>query len=332
MMVDGRWDAADGGTTTDATGDWQRRRSVLRNWITADGAPGRAGEGGFAAEPGRYHLYVAINCPWAHRALLTRVIKRLEGLIDISVALPKRSTEGWVFGDEAPFRDGLFGASALHEIYARGGDSYTGRVTVPVLWDKGSARIVSNESADIVTMLNAAFAGIAPKSADLRPVRLSDQIDAWNSRIYEAFNNGVYRAGFASSQAAYETAARGVFEAMDALEARLGQSPFIAGDVITEADVRLFPTLARFDVAYNTAFRCNLRRLQDYPRLWLFARRFYHMTGVAETVDFDIYKRGYFSVSEKRNSLGIVHIGPLVDWSLPAGVTPFEAGAGADIA
>jgi len=314
-MIDGRWHADDDIRAL-PDGTWQRTPSILRNWITPVGAAGPTGEGGFPAVPGRYHLDVAWNCPWAHRALLTRALKGLELAIPISVAAPRRTAEGWVFDPEAGYVDRLCWASALHEVYSRGDPHYTGRATVPVLWDTETGRIVSNESADIVRMLGSAFDGAGANDRDLYPEDLRGEIDGWNDRIHRDLNNGVYRAGFAESQQAYETAAFDVFATLDAIEDGLGRTRYLTGDRLTEADIRLFPTLARFDAAYWTAFKCNLRRLVDYPRLWAYARSFYHLPGVAGTVRFDIYRRGYNSPSPKRNPLGIVPAGPVVDWSM----------------
>lgn len=318
-MIDGTY-YRDGETApTNADGEWKRAPSVVRNWVTATGEAGPTGDPGFKAEAGRYHLFVAWNCPWAHRALLARLMKGLEQAITISIALPRRSEDGWIFDASGEFSDVLLGARAVHEVYAKGVDNYTGRVTVPVLWDKQLGRVVSNESADIIRMLNGGFDGIALDEPDLRPPELGDRIDVWNELIYRTVNNGVYRAGFASTQEAYETAAREVFDTLDRIDAQLSSTPFLAGDKFTEADLRLFPTLARFDVAYHYAFKCNLRRISDYEHLWPYARQIYQMPGVAGTVKFDIYKRGYFSPSEKRNPLGIVPIGPVIDWDAPHG-------------
>ena len=314
-MIDGRWHT-DEDIQARPNGSWERTPSVLRNWVTANGEVGPTGEGGFPAKSGRYHLYVAWNCPWAHRALLTRALKGLEDHIDISVVSPRRTNEGWVFDPENGYVDDLFGVSALHEIYARSEPEYSGRVTVPVLWDKERGEIVSNESADIVRMLGNAFNRVGANDRDFYPVDISAEIDAWNDRIHGDLNNGVYKAGFAESQQAYERATLAVFETLDAMEAQLAASRFLTGEYMTEADIRAFPTLARFDVAYFSAFKCNLRRIADYPRLWRYARMIYHLPGVAGTVRFDIYKRGYHSPSPKRNPLGIVPMGPQIDWAL----------------
>lgn len=315
LMIDGVYHAEDPGPDTTAQGAFRRADSTIRNWITRDGRAGPTGAGGFTPDPGRYHLYLAWNCPWAHRAFLTRMIKWLEDAITVSFARPRRTEDGWVFDDDGPYADPLMGARALHEVYARHDQPYTGRVTVPVLWDRESGRIVSNESADIVQMLDAAFDG----GPSLRPDDLAADIDAWNALIYPTLNNGVYRAGFARTQAAYDAAVAEVFDTLDRIEAQLGRTRYLTGDRFTEADLRLFPTLARFDVAYHYAFKCNIRRVSDYPNLWGYAREIYQMPGVAGTVDFDIYKRGYFSPSELRNPLGIVPAGPVIDWTVPHG-------------
>ncbi len=318
-MVDGVYHAGEDVTQTLSSGEWQRTKSSVRHWITPGGIAGPTGISGFAAETGRYHLYVAWNCPWAHRTLLTRALKGLTSVLSVSVARPNRNEQGWIFNLEGEFSDPHLGISAVHEVYSRDADPYTGRLTVPVLWDKKQQRIVNNESADIVRMLNRAFVDIAPSDHDLYPAPLHKDIDAWNELIYRAINNGVYRAGFASTQEAYEKGAREVFDALDRIDEHLAENRFLCGDVFTEADLRLFPTLARFDVAYHYAFRCNLRRLSDYRNLWPYARDIFQMDGVAETVRFDIYKQGYFSKSEKRNPLGIIPIGPDIDWSTPHG-------------
>lgn len=316
-MIAGVYHTDDDLTRTRADGEWQRARSVLRNWVTADGAPGPTGNGGFTAERDRYHLYAAWNCPWAHRALLARVVKRLEEVISVSYAAPRRTDQGWVFDPDSGYPDTLLGVAALHEVYARGAERYTGRVTVPVLWDRATGRIVSNESADIVRMLNTAFDGLSDGPApDLYPEAFRGEIDRWNDLIYPTLNNGVYRAGFASTQSAYDTAVGEVFATLDEIETRLAENAFLCGDALTEADLRLFPTLARFDVAYHGAFKCNRRRIVDHPNLWAYARKLYAMPGISETVDFAIYRRGYFSPSAKRNPHGIVPAGPMIDWSL----------------
>lgn len=302
VMIDGVYHVDDPGPDTTEGGQFKRAAATIRNWITADGP--------FTPDTGRYHLYVAWNCPWAHRALLARVVLGLQDAITASFARPRRNDQGWVYDAEGDYSDALLGVAAVHEVYARQVPGYTGRLTVPVLWDRETGQIVSNESADIVRMLGT-FGG-----PDLYPSAHRDQIDDWNDRIYRSVNNGVYRAGFARTQEAYDTAVSELFATLDAIETHLTGRDWLAGDSFTEADLRLFPTLARFDVAYHYAFKCNIRRLVDYPALWAYARRIYAMPGIAETVRFDIYKRGYFSPSELRNPLGIVPAGPVIDWSL----------------
>lgn len=317
-MIQGVWHTDDDVSRTDASGDWKRAQSTVRHWVTADGGPGPTGEGGFPAEADRYHLYVAWNCPWAHRALLARAAKHLQSVLPVSFLAPRRTDQGWVFDPANGFIDNLFGSAALHQIYARGTTDYTGRVTLPVLFDTRSGSMISNESADIIRMMNAAWAAFQPPAPDLYPAAHRREIDAWNARIYSNLNNGVYRAGFAASQSAYEATAIAVFETLDAVESQLESTAFLVCDQLTEADLRLFPTLARFDVAYYSAFKCNLRRVTDYPRIWDYARRIYALPGLAETVRFDIYRRGYHSPSPQRNPCGIVPVGPQIDWSLPA--------------
>ncbi|MEM8863861.1 MAG: glutathione S-transferase C-terminal domain-containing protein [Chloroflexota bacterium] len=319
VMINGVYTVDDELTKTDPDGNWQRAKMVLRHWLTKDGSAGPNGELGFKAEPHRYHLFVAWNCPWAHRTLLTRLLKGLTEHISISVALPRRTDQGWVFDADGEFSDPLLGIRSLHELYGMEPEPYTGRITVPVLWDKQQKRIVSTESADIVRMLNSAFDDIVDSKIDLVPDDLVAEIDRWNDLIYPTVNNGVYRAGFASRQKAYASAAHQVFESLDLIDEQLGKTRYLTGDRLTEADIRLFPTLARFDVAYYSAFKCNLRRLTDYRNLWPYAREIFQLDGVSDTVRFDIYKRGYFSPSKQRNPFGIVPIGPNIDWSIPHG-------------
>lgn len=302
VMIDGVYRVDDPGPDTTEGGAFKRAAANIRGWIT-EGGP-------FTPDAERYHLFVAWNCPWAHRTLLTRTVSGLEDKIGVSVARPRRTDQGWVFDETGDFADPLLGVRAAHEVYARQQPGYTGRLTIPVLWDKKTEQIVSNESADIVRMLGL-FGG-----TDLYPEPHRDEIDAWNARIYRSVNNGVYRAGFARTQDAYDSAVVELFDTLDAIDAHLADRDWLVGDTFTEADLRLFPTLARFDVAYHYAFKCNIRRLTEYPALWNYARRIYAMPGVAETVRFDIYKQGYFSPSELRNPLGIVPAGPLIDWSL----------------
>ena len=298
-MVDGKYHVGDDVTKTLTNGEWERSRSTVRNWI---------GDAEFPADQDRYYLFVAWNCPWAHRTLLARAVLGLSN-ITVSYAKPNRTDQGWVFDKAGDFSDPLLGVGAVHEVYSADPMGYTGRLTVPVLWDKVQGRMVSNESADIVRMLGNSFG-----EGRLYPDADQAQIDDWNALIYDTVNNGVYRAGFASTQDAYAKAAHQVFDTLDKIDAHLGTNDYLCGGHFTEADLRLFPTLARFDVAYHYAFRCNLKKLSDYKNLWPYAKRIYQMHGVADTVRFDIYKRGYFSASEKRNPLGIIPIGPQIDW------------------
>jgi putative glutathione S-transferase len=296
----------------------QRPDSTLRNWITPDGSPGPTGRGGFKAEAGRYHLYIARACPWAHRTAIFRELKGLTGMIGLSVTHWLMLEQGWTF-DPAPgvIPDTVNNARYLHELYARSEPGYSGRVTVPVLWDKKTARIVSNESADIIRMLNSAFDGIGAAPGDYYPLALRAEIDAVNKRVYDTLNNGVYKAGFAGSQEAYDEAVVPVFETLDWLDERLSRADFLVGNRLTEADWRLFTTLLRFDPVYHTHFKCNLRRLVDYPALWAYTRRLYRHPAVAPTVNMDHIKGHYFRSHRWINPAGIVPKGPIVDFNAP---------------
>lgn len=317
-LIAGTWTEEDQ-LPTSKDGAFERPDSVLRNWVTADGAAGPSGDGGFAAAPGRYHLYVAINCPWAHRTMIIRRLKKLEDAIPMSVVRPGRGDEGWAFDADGGFPDHLFGATYLHEIYTRSHPDYTGRVTVPVLFDTERGVIVSNESSEIIRMLNESFDAWADTGHDYYPHNLRPAIDGWNEKIYARLNNGVYRAGFARSQEAYERAYDDVFAMLDEMDAHLATNRYLAGGTLTEADIRAFPTLVRFDVAYYGAFKCNKKRIRDYPNLSGYLRELYQLPGVAATVNTDIYKAGYYSISKERNPLGIVPKGPLVDFDAPHG-------------
>jgi putative glutathione S-transferase len=316
-MIDGRWTADEAASKlVFENGRWLRQPSSIRNWITADGSAGASGEGGFAAEAGRYHLFVSYGCPWAHRTLIFRRLKNLTEQISVSMALPRRSDDGWIFADEpGEHYDHCLGKHALWEVYAASHPGFTGRVTVPLLYDKKTGRAVNNESADIIRMLNAAFAAAGADGYDYYPPDHRAEIDELNARIYDNLNNGVYRAGFASTQEAYEEAFDEVFATLDWLDQRLADRRYLCGSAQTEADWRLFPTLVRFDVAYHYAFKCNLRRLSDYANLWPYTRDLYQTPGIAEIVFPDLYKYGYFSISELRNPLGIVPKGPIVDFT-----------------
>jgi putative glutathione S-transferase len=310
MLVNGKWNADwHPVQSADDQGRFVRQTSSFRNWITPDGTPGPTGTGGFAAEAGRYRLYVALICPWASRTLIARKLKGLEGLVPVTVVNPVLTAQGWGFGGyPGADADPLHSATYMHELYTRADASFTGRATVPVLWDMATDTIVNNESADIVRMFNTAFAHLVPPTPDLYPADLAPQIDALNDQIYPALNNGVYKAGFASSQAAYDEAVAGVFAMLDQLETRL-TGPWLFGDRFTETDIRLFVTLIRFDAAYHGLFKTNLHRIADYPRLSAYMERVLRLPGVRETVDIDHIKAGYYSI-KALNPSGIVPAGP----------------------
>jgi glutathionyl-hydroquinone reductase len=314
LLVEGKWQS-DAGRWADSKGRMQRPDSILRNWITPDGSPGLTGRGGFKAEAGRYHLYIARACPWAHRAAIFRELKGLQDMIGLSVTHWLMLENGWTF-EPAPgvIPDTVNDARFLHQIYAKSEPGYTGRVTVPVLWDKKTSRIVSNESADIIRMLNSAFDGIGAKPGDYYPEALRAEIDAVNKRVYDTLNNGVYKAGFAGSQEAYDEAVVPVFETLDWLEEKLSRADYLVGNRLTEADWRLFTTLLRFDPVYHTHFKCNLKRLVDYPALWAYTRRLYQHPAVRPTVNFDHIKGHYFQSHRWINPTGIVPKGPIVDF------------------
>lgn len=316
LLIEGRWH--DQWYESSADGAFQREQAQRRHWVTADGQPGPSGEGGFKAEAGRYHLYVSLACPWAHRTLILRKLKGLEGLIDVSVVSWLMLENGWTF-DKAHGSSGdtLDGFDFMHQRYTADTANYTGRVTVPVLWDKHLKRIVSNESAEIIRMFNSAFNGLTGNTLDFYPEALRPSIDALNERIYPAVNNGVYRAGFATSQQAYERAFDDLFAELDHLEQHLGEHRYLAGEYLTEADVRLFTTLIRFDAVYYSHFKCNLRRIADYPNLSNWLREMYQWPGVAETVDFEHIKGHYYASHRTINPTGIVPKGPLQVFDAP---------------
>lgn len=312
MLVNGKWTADwQPVQATDEKGGFVRQVSGFRNWGTRGGTAGPTGDGGFKAEQGRYHLYVALICPWASRTLIARKLKGLEDVVSVSVVEPVLGDFGWGFGDyPGSDRDPLHNARFIHELYTRADPAYTGRATVPVLWDKQTDTMVNNESADIVRMFNTGFGELADNTVDLYPEPLRGAIDALNDAIYPALNNGVYRAGFATTQVAYEEAFRDVFGMLDALEARLGRAgPFLTGESLTEADIRLFVTLVRFDAAYFSLFKCNLRRISDYPALSAYLAKMLAVPGVRETVSIDHIKRGYYSI-KALNPTTIMPVGP----------------------
>jgi putative glutathione S-transferase len=307
--------------TARTAGRFQRSTTAHRNWITPDGAPGPSGRGGFAAESGRYHLYVSYACPWAHRTLIFRALKGLAPHIGVSVVHPEMLSEGWEFSTDFPGAtgDGLFGLRYLRNLYLRADPQASGRVTVPVLWDKATGSIVSNESAEIIRMFNTAFDGLTGNREDYYPAPLRDRIDALNARIYDGLNNGVYRAGFATTQAAYDEAAADVFATLDWLEAHLAENRYLAGDRITEADWRLFTTAVRFDPVYHTHFKCNRAWLREYPHLWGWTRELFQRPGVAKTVHFDHIVRHYHYSHASINPHRIIPVNPRIDWLEPHG-------------
>ena len=310
MLVDGKWTQDwDPVQKSDEKGRFVRQVSSFRNWITPDGSAGPTGEGGFKAEAGRYRLYVAFICPWASRTLMARKLKGLEDVISVTVVNPSLSDEGWAFGEyPGADTDPIFGASYMHEIYIRADPHFTGRATVPVLWDEKTGTIVNNESADILRMLDTAFEGLVPSDLRLYPEDLADRIDALNPRIYDLLNNGVYKAGFASTQAAYDEAVDGVFAMLDELEEMLTRD-YLFGDRLTETDIRAFVTLIRFDAAYHGLFKTNRRQIADYPRLQAYMERIYRLPGVSATVNMDHITRGYYSI-KALNPKGIRPTGP----------------------
>ena len=301
-------------------GDFVRTKSSCRNWVTADGSPGPSGDGGFVAAADRYHLYVSHACPWAHRTMIFRALKGLEKIITVSVVHPLMPAESWVFGDyPGATRDQVNHSRFLYEVYRKADPGFSGLVTVPVLWDKQRNTIVNNESSEIIRMLNSAFDEFAEKDADFYPAALREEIDAINRTIYENVNNGVYRCGFAATQAAYERAYDRLFETLDELESRLANNRYLVGDHLTEADWRLFTTLVRFDAVYYGHFKTNRQRLVDYENLWAYTRELYQVPGVAPTVDMDHIKTHYFGSHRQINPSGIVPKGPRLDFALPHG-------------
>jgi putative glutathione S-transferase len=325
LLVDGIWKDR-WYETAKTDGSFVRGPTHYRNWVTPDGRPGPSGGGGFAAEAGRYHLYVAYACPWAHRTLIFRKLKKLEAVISVSVVEPLMLADGWVFGPPgSATADGINDVAKLSEIYLLADPKFTGRVTVPVLWDKAGRTIVNNESADIIRMLNAAFDAFTDDRTDYYPEPLRAEIDAINATVYETVNNGVYRAGFATTQAAYEEAFRQLFGTLDELEVRLSRQRYLAGSRQTEADWRLFTTLVRFDAVYFGHFKCNLRRIVDYPNLSNYLRGLFQTPGVAETVNLDHIKRHYYGSHREINPTGIVPLGPALDFMAPHDRGRFDA-------
>ena len=311
MLVDGEWKDV-WYDTKSSGGKFERWESAFRNWVTADGSPGPTGEGGFKAEPGRYHLYVSLACPWAHRTLVFRRLKGLEDMISLSVTHWLMKENGWTFKDgTGVIPDPINGADYMHQVYTAAAPNYSGRVTVPVLWDKKTNTIVSNESADIIRMFNSAFDGVGAKPGDYYPEDLREQIDSVNERVYHTVNNGVYKSGFATSQDAYREAVTELFDSLDWLEAMLSDDrPYLLGDRLTEADWRLYTTLARFDPVYHGHFKCNKKRLLDYPKLAALGRRLHNHDGVGDLFNLTHAKHHYYESHEPVNPTGIVPEGP----------------------
>jgi glutathionyl-hydroquinone reductase len=310
IVIDGQWRDEEFSDETQG-GEFKRKESGFRDRITADGSST------FKAEAGRYHLYVAYNCPWAHRTLIFRALKKLESAISVSYSLPGIREQGWTFGEDPNFPectpDTVNGFRFLHQAYTASDPKYTGKVTVPTLWDKKTRRIVNNESSEIIRMLNSEFRGIAGDDTDYYPAALRPEIDRINEQVYATVNNGVYRCGFARTQAAYEAAYDALFATLDELEARLGRQRYLVGRQITEADWRLFPTLVRFDVAYFSLFKCNKKRIQDYPNVWNYTRELYQVPGITATVKPRQYVVGYYSI-KKANPGGIIPKGTPIDF------------------
>ncbi|MDP6745342.1 MAG: glutathione S-transferase family protein [SAR324 cluster bacterium] len=317
LLIKGRWHDQ-WYDTRKSKGEFLRTNSQFRNWITADGSAGPSGESGFPAEAGRYHLYVSLACPWAHRTLIFRVLKSLEDIIPVSIVHPYMLDKGWVFDDwKGETADSLYGFNCLHQLYTMANPDYSGRVTVPVLWDSEQETIVSNESSEIIRMLNSAFDDFTPVKTDYYPEELRNEIDSINSRIYETLNNGVYRCGFATTQKAYETAFTELFACLDELESRLSKQRFLIGNSITEADWRLFTTLIRFDAVYYSHFKTNLRRISDYPELYAYTRDLYQQPGIKQTVNLEHIKQHYYYSHETINPTRIVPEGPKLNFEEP---------------
>ncbi len=322
LLVDGQWH--DQWYDTQATGGrFERAASQFRNFITTDGQAGPTGQAGFKAASGRYHLYVSLACPWAHRTLIFRKLKGLESMIDVSVVDYLMLDQGWTFkpsdpDDQQLVGDDLNGAEFLHQIYTQAQPDYSGRVTVPVLWDKHQQTIVSNESADIIRMFNSAFDPLGAIKGDYYPIELQTEIDAINQRVYTDINNGVYKTGFATEQQVYAAEVNKLFAALDWIEALLSQQRYLTGSQLTEADWRLFTTLIRFDAVYVGHFKCNLKRLVDYPNISGYLRELYQIPGVAETVDIRHIKNHYYMSHRNINPNGLVPSGPTLDFDLPS--------------
>ncbi len=320
LLVDGKWHDT-WYDTKSTSGAFKRSAAQFRNWITSDGQPGPSGKGGFNAESGRYHLYVSYACPWAHRTLIFRELKELSDHVSVSIVHPEMMENGWSFktGFQGTTGDTLNGLDYAHQIYTRADPQYSGRVTVPVLWDKHLETIVSNESSEIIRMFNSAFDGITGNTDDYWPEAMHDEIEEVNARVYSDINNGVYKCGFASTQEAYDAAVHPLFETLEWLEQRLSSKRYLMGDRITEADWRLFTTLIRFDPVYHLHFKCNRDRLIDFPNLWAFTRELYQWPGVAPTVNMEHIVRHYYYSHNSINPHRIIPINPVLDYWEPHG-------------
>ena len=315
LLVEGVWQD-DVSRTKD--GHFIRPTARFRNWVTPDGGPGPSGEGGFSAEPGRYHLYVSLACPWAHRTVIFRKLKALENVVGLSVVSPEMGRDGWTFDTSTGSTgDAVNGKAKLSDVYVLAEPRYTGRVSVPLLWDKRRKMIVNNESSEIIRIFNSAFDAQTNVRTDYYPAALRGEIDRLNEKIYANVNNGVYRAGFATTQAAYEQAFRNLFDTLEEIEQMLGQHRYLVGNTITEADWRLFPTLIRFDAVYYSHFKCNWRHIYEYPNLSNYLRDLYQQPGIAETVNLEQIKRHYYWSQRQVNPTGIVPVGPQLDFSAP---------------
>ena len=314
LLVDGQW--VDQWYDTKKTGGrFVRTQTQFRNWITADGSAGPTGQAGYKAEADRYHLYVSLACPWASRTLMIRTLKGLEDMISISVVHPLMLEHGWTFEEgEGVIGDPIFQARYLHEVYTAVKPDYTGRVTVPVLFDKKTKTIVNNESSEIIRMLNTAFDDLGAKPGNYVPDQWLEEIDTVNDFVYHRINNGVYKAGFATKQEVYEEEVAALFEALDQMEERLAGQDYLVGNRLTEADIRLFTTLVRFDAVYFGHFKCNLKPLTAYPKLWAYTKRIYQLPGMAQTVNFDHIKRHYYGSHKTINPTGVIPMGPTLDW------------------
>ena len=314
LLVDGQW--VDQWYDTKKTGGrFVRTQTQFRNWITADGSAGPTGQAGYKAEANRYHLYVSLACPWASRTLMIRTLKGLEDMISISVVHPLMLEHGWTFEEgEGVIGDPIFQARYLHEVYTAVKPDYTGRVTVPVLFDKKTKTIVNNESSEIIRMLNTAFDDLGAKPGNYVPDQWLEEIDAVNDFVYHRINNGVYKAGFATKQEVYEEEVTSLFAALDQMEERLAGQDYLVGNRLTEADIRLFTTLVRFDSVYFGHFKCNLKPLTAYPKLWAYTKRIYQLPGMAQTVNFDHIKRHYYGSHKTINPTGVIPMGPTLDW------------------